>query len=47
MAHDFSDPTAPSSRESVIMKPDAKTPGGLKTVRPAQAAAAAKSYTLK
>ncbi|MET7341077.1 ABC transporter substrate-binding protein [Streptomyces sp. NPDC087866] len=47
MSHDFSDPAAPSTRESVIMKPDDKTPGGLKVVRPAEAAPAAKSYTLK
>ncbi|MFD7864261.1 ABC transporter substrate-binding protein [Streptomyces sp. NPDC057682] len=47
MPHDFSDPAAPSTRESVIMKPDLKTPGGLKVVRPAQAAAAAKSYPVK
>ncbi|MYS35631.1 amino acid/amide ABC transporter substrate-binding protein (HAAT family) [Streptomyces sp. KhCrAH-43] len=47
MAHDFSDPAAPSTRQSVIMKPDDKVPGGLKVVRPAEAAAAAKSYTLK
>lgn len=47
MSHDFSDPAAPSTRESVIMKPDAEAPGGLKVVRPAQAAAAAKSFPLK
>ncbi|MFD5724773.1 MULTISPECIES: ABC transporter substrate-binding protein [unclassified Streptomyces] len=47
VAHDFTDPSAPSTRESVIMKPDDKVPGGLKVVRPAEAAAAAKSYTLK
>ncbi|MFB8212331.1 ABC transporter substrate-binding protein [Streptomyces sp. NPDC056010] len=47
VAHDFTDPAAPSTRESVIMKPDDKVPGGLKVVRPAEAAAAAKSYTLK
>ncbi|MEU5820450.1 ABC transporter substrate-binding protein [Streptomyces sp. NPDC047803] len=47
MSHDFSDPAAPSTRQSVIMKPDGKVPGGLKVVRPAEAAAAAKSYTLK
>ncbi|GAA2972273.1 ABC transporter substrate-binding protein [Streptomyces drozdowiczii] len=47
MAHDFSDPAAPSTRQSVIMKPDDKVPGGLKVVRPAEAAAGAKSYTLK
>ncbi|MFK0099955.1 ABC transporter substrate-binding protein [Streptomyces sp. NPDC091040] len=47
VAHDFTDPGAPSTRESVIMKPDDKVPGGLKVVRPAEAAAAAKSYPLK
>ncbi|MYW07808.1 ABC transporter substrate-binding protein [Streptomyces sp. SID2563] len=47
VAHDFTDPAAPSTRESVIMKPDDKVPGGLKVVRPAEAAAAAKSYPLK
>ncbi|MEV5603986.1 ABC transporter substrate-binding protein [Streptomyces sp. NPDC052299] len=47
VSHDFTDPAAPSTRESVIMKPDDKVPGGLKVVRPAEVAAAAKSYTLK
>ncbi|MGW2477353.1 ABC transporter substrate-binding protein [Streptomyces sp. NPDC001665] len=47
VSHDFTDPAAPSTRESVIMKPDDKVPGGLKVVRPAEASAAAKSYTLK
>ncbi|MFJ7627880.1 ABC transporter substrate-binding protein [Streptomyces sp. NPDC097595] len=47
VSHDFTDPAAPSTRESVIMKPDDKVPGGLKVVRPAEAAAAAKSYPLK
>ncbi|MCX0247105.1 ABC transporter substrate-binding protein [Streptomyces drozdowiczii] len=47
VSHDFTDPAAPSTRESVIMKPDDKVPGGLKVVRPAEAAAAAKSYALK
>ncbi|THA60926.1 hypothetical protein E6P78_25900 [Streptomyces sp. A0958] len=41
----FSDPAAPSTRESVIMKPDDKIPGGPKVVRPAEAAAA-RSYTV-
>ena len=44
ITHDFSDPTAPSTRQSVIMKPDAKVPGGLKVVRPATVAKAAESY---
>lgn len=47
MSHDFSDPAAPSTRQSVIMKPDAKTPGGLKVIRPAAVAPAAESFTLK
>ncbi|OKJ74984.1 ABC transporter substrate-binding protein [Streptomyces sp. CB02460] len=47
VSHDFTDPAAPSTRESVIMKPDDKVPGGLKVVRPAEAAAAAKTYTFK
>ncbi|MFG2536358.1 ABC transporter substrate-binding protein [Streptomyces sp. NPDC048511] len=47
IAHDFTDPAAPSTRQTVVMKPDAKTPGGLKVVRPAEAAPAAESFTLK
>ncbi|WP_329354914.1 ABC transporter substrate-binding protein [Streptomyces anulatus] len=45
VSHDFSDPKAPSTRESVIMKPDAGAAGGLKVVRPAEVAAAAESFT--
>ncbi|WP_299538225.1 ABC transporter substrate-binding protein [uncultured Streptomyces sp.] len=47
ISHDFSDPKAPSTKQSVIMKPDAKAPGGLKVVRPATIAPAAESYTVK
>ncbi|MFI8435580.1 ABC transporter substrate-binding protein [Streptomyces sp. NPDC079020] len=47
MSHDFSDPAEPSTRQSVIMKPDAKTPGGLKVIRPAAVATAAESFTMK
>ncbi|MER7747080.1 ABC transporter substrate-binding protein [Streptomyces bacillaris] len=47
VTHDFSDPGAPSTRESVIMKPDATAPGGLKVISPASVSPAAKSYTLK
>lgn len=47
MSHDFSDPAAPSTRQSVIMKPDAKTPGGLKVVRPAEVSPDAESFTMK
>ncbi|ATW51517.1 ABC transporter substrate-binding protein [Streptomyces peucetius] len=44
ITHDFSDPAAPSTRKSLIMKPDKSVPGGLKVVRPATAAKAAESY---
>ncbi|MFF5899073.1 ABC transporter substrate-binding protein [Streptomyces argenteolus] len=47
IAHDFTDPSAPSTRQTVIMKPDAKSPGGLKVVRPAEVAPAAESFTPK
>ncbi|MGW6856478.1 ABC transporter substrate-binding protein [Streptomyces xanthophaeus] len=45
ITHDFSDPKAPSTRQSVIMKPDAKAPGGLTVVKEAAVAEAAKSFT--
>ncbi|MFD4139868.1 MULTISPECIES: ABC transporter substrate-binding protein [unclassified Streptomyces] len=44
ITHDFSDPAAPSTRQSLIMKPDSKVPGGLKVVRPATASKAAESF---
>jgi ABC-type branched-subunit amino acid transport system substrate-binding protein len=44
ITHDFSDPSAPSTRESVIMKPDDKVPGGLKVVRPAEISKNAESF---
>ncbi|MFF3325179.1 ABC transporter substrate-binding protein [Streptomyces sp. NPDC002889] len=44
ITHDFSDPDAPSTRQSLIMKPDSKVPGGLKVVRPAAAAKAAETF---
>ncbi|MEV2243149.1 ABC transporter substrate-binding protein [Streptomyces sp. NPDC049970] len=47
ISHDFTDPSAPSTRETVVMKPDAKTPGGLKVVRTAEVAPAAESFALK
>ncbi|MGW2281325.1 ABC transporter substrate-binding protein [Streptomyces sp. NPDC001770] len=47
MSHDFTDPKAPSTRQSVIMKPDTKAPGGLKVIRPAAVSPAAESYTVK
>lgn len=45
ITHDFSDPKAPSTRQSVIMKPDEKTPGGLKVVKEAGVVPAAEKYT--
>ncbi|MFF1463373.1 ABC transporter substrate-binding protein [Streptomyces sp. NPDC058330] len=47
VAHDFTDPAAPSTRQTVVMKPDAGTPGGLKVVRRAEVAPAAESFTAK
>ncbi|AVZ76228.1 ABC transporter [Streptomyces lunaelactis] len=44
ITHDFSDPAVPSTRQSLIMKPDNKVPGGLKVVQPATVAKAAESY---
>ncbi|MEV8537123.1 ABC transporter substrate-binding protein [Streptomyces sp. NPDC051211] len=45
ITHDFSDPKAPSTRQSIIMKPDEKVPGGLKVVKEASVAPAAASFT--
>lgn len=45
ITHDFSDPKAPSTRQSVIMKPDEQTPGGLKVVKEAAVAPAAQNFT--
>lgn len=44
ITHDFSDPAAPSTRQSVIMKPDDKVPGGLRVVRPAETAKNAEAF---
>ncbi|MEV6548436.1 ABC transporter substrate-binding protein [Streptomyces sp. NPDC051597] len=44
---DFSDPKAPSSRESVILRPDTSIPGGMRTVREPFVSEAAKAYTPK
>ncbi|MGW7415973.1 ABC transporter substrate-binding protein [Streptomyces sp. NPDC054863] len=46
MTHDFSDPMAPSTRQSVIAQPDAKTPGGLKVVQDATASKPAEGFEL-
>ncbi len=43
--HDFTDPKAPSSRETVILQPDKNATGGTKVVREAEASQAARSYT--
>lgn len=45
ITHDFSDPKAPSTRQSVIMKPDAAVPGGMKVVKEAAAAAATTGFS--
>ncbi|MEV6650913.1 ABC transporter substrate-binding protein [Streptomyces sp. NPDC051219] len=45
ITHDFSDPKAPSTRKSLIMKPDNKVPGGLKVVRDGSVSAAAERFT--
>ncbi|GHH35989.1 ABC transporter substrate-binding protein [Streptomyces candidus] len=45
ITHDFSDPKAPSTRQSVIMQPDSKTPGGLKVVQEPTASKAAEEFT--
>lgn len=45
--HDFSDPKAPSSRESVILQPDKSVPGGMRTVREPFVSDAAKAFTPK
>ncbi|MDH6547711.1 ABC-type branched-subunit amino acid transport system substrate-binding protein [Streptomyces sp. SAI-133] len=41
----FTDPKAPSSRESVILQPDKSVTGGMKVVREAGASKAAEGYT--
>ncbi|MEV4945437.1 ABC transporter substrate-binding protein [Streptomyces sp. NPDC053755] len=45
--HDFSDPKAPSSLESVIIQPDKTVPGGMRTVREPFVSEAAQGYTPK
>ncbi|MFD3998777.1 ABC transporter substrate-binding protein [Streptomyces sp. NPDC058548] len=42
--HDFSDPAAPSTRQSMVLKPDKNVPGGLKVIRPAKVSEAANTY---
>ncbi|MER5933424.1 ABC transporter substrate-binding protein [Streptomyces sp. NPDC002054] len=45
ITHDFSDPKTPSTRQSIIMKPDEKVPGGLKVIKEATVAPAARNFT--
>ncbi|NEB79572.1 ABC transporter substrate-binding protein [Streptomyces sp. SID14478] len=45
VSQDFSDPKAPSSHSSVILRPDKSAVGGLKVVREAGESAEAKAYT--
>ncbi|MET9800998.1 ABC transporter substrate-binding protein [Streptomyces sp. NPDC006368] len=45
MTHDFSDPKAPSSRQSAIFQPDKSVPGGARTVREPQVSPAAEGFT--
>jgi ABC-type branched-subunit amino acid transport system substrate-binding protein len=42
---DFTDPKAPSSRQSVILQPDKGVTGGMKVVREAEASSVAEAYT--
>ncbi|MEV1076738.1 ABC transporter substrate-binding protein [Streptomyces sp. NPDC050211] len=42
---DFTDPKAPSSRQSVILQPDKSVTGGMKVVREAEASSVAEAYT--
>ncbi|ORT58347.1 ABC transporter substrate-binding protein [Streptomyces sp. CB03238] len=45
VTHDFSDPKAPSSRQSVILQPDKSVTGGARVVRQPQVSDAAKAFT--
>ncbi|AVH55491.1 MULTISPECIES: ABC transporter substrate-binding protein [Streptomyces] len=45
ITQDFSDPKAPSSKQSVILQPDKNAVGGMKVVREAAASSAAEGYT--
>ncbi|MGW6527634.1 ABC transporter substrate-binding protein [Streptomyces venezuelae] len=45
VTQNFSDPKAPSSKESVILQPDKKATGGMKVVRQPSTAEAATGYT--
>ncbi|MFG2333066.1 ABC transporter substrate-binding protein [Streptomyces sp. NPDC048604] len=47
MTHDFTDPKAPSSKESAILQPDKSVPGGMRTVREPSVSEAAKGFTPK
>ncbi|MGW7264616.1 ABC transporter substrate-binding protein [Streptomyces sp. NPDC054842] len=45
ISQNFSDPAAPSSKESVILQPDKSAVGGTKVVREPEAASVAEGYT--
>ncbi|MFG3505183.1 ABC transporter substrate-binding protein [Streptomyces sp. NPDC047821] len=45
MTHDFSDPQAPSSRQSAIIRPDKSVPGGARVARGPQVSDAAEAFT--
>ncbi|MFJ8647430.1 ABC transporter substrate-binding protein [Streptomyces sp. NPDC093546] len=45
VTHDFSDPKAPSSRQTVVFQPDKSVPGGARVVRQPEAAPAARGFT--
>ncbi|MFE5141100.1 ABC transporter substrate-binding protein [Streptomyces fagopyri] len=45
ITQDFTDPKAPSSKESVILQPDKNAVGGMKVVQQAAASAVAEGYT--
>lgn len=45
VTQDFSDPKSPSSKQSIILKPDKSAVGGMTVVREAAASTAAEGYT--
>lgn len=45
VTQDFSDPAAPSSKESVVLQPDEGVTGGMRVVRGPEASEAARAYT--
>ena len=45
ISHDFTDPSAPSTRQTVILQPDKSVTGGMKVVRDPEASDTATAYT--